>query len=124
MGCLLVWRKPWLIRLCFVVWASAQCLFESLVLRHLVIAHASNIKKLLNELFPQGFFFNSLRGKRKCHYKQFFFLHRIAGLHRRHGGHADGQEQMYFSPMGTKLYFQVNSSTKNSIVLSPNMAAL
>ena len=73
MGCFLVWRKPWLIRLCFVVWASAQCLFESLVLRHLVIAHASNIKKLLNELFPQGFFFNSLRGKRKCHYKQFFF---------------------------------------------------
>lgn len=30
----------------------AQCLFQSLVLRHLVIAHARNIKKLLNELFP------------------------------------------------------------------------
>ena len=53
MGCFLVWRKPWLIRLCFVVWASAQCLFESLVLLHLVIAHASNIKKLLMNYSPK-----------------------------------------------------------------------
>ena len=30
----------------------AQCLFQSLVSRHLVIGHVRNIKKLLNELFP------------------------------------------------------------------------
>ena len=42
----------------------------------------------------------------------------------RHGGHVGGQEQKHFSPLGTKLYFHVNSSRKNSIVLTPNMAAL
>ena len=42
----------------------------------------------------------------------------------RHGGHVRGQEQNHFSPLGTKLCFQVNSSRKNSIVLTPNMAAL
>ena len=30
----------------------------------------------------------------------------------------------HFSPLGTKRYFPVNSSRKNSIVLTPNMAAL
>ena len=25
----------------------------------------------------------------------------------RHGGHVGGQEQKYFSPLGTKLYFHV-----------------
>ena len=42
----------------------------------------------------------------------------------RHGGHVGGQEQKHFSPQGTKLYFPVNFSSKISIVLSPNMAAL
>ena len=42
----------------------------------------------------------------------------------RHGSHVGGQEQKHFSPLGTKLYFHVNSSRKNSIVLTPNMAAL
>ena len=28
------------------------------------------------------------------------------------------------SPLGTKLYFHVNSSTKNSIILTPNIATL
>ena len=32
--------------------------------------------------------------------------------------------QKHFSPLGTKLYFNVNSSRKTSIVLTPNMAAL
>ena len=41
-----------------------------------------------------------------------------------HGGHVDGQEQKHFSPLGTKLYFHVNSSLKNSILLTLNMAAL
>ena len=36
----------------------------------------------------------------------------------RHGGHVDGQEQKHFSPLGTKRYFHVNSSRKNSIVLT------
>ena len=43
---------------------------------------------------------------------------------RRHGGHVGGQEQKHFSPLGTKLYFHVNSSRKYSFVLTPNMAAL
>ena len=34
------------------------------------------------------------------------------------------QEQMHFSPLGTEIYFHVNSSRKNSVVLIPNMAAL
>ena len=42
----------------------------------------------------------------------------------RHGGHVGGQEQKHFSPLGTKLYFHVNSWRKNSIVLTPNMAPL
>ena len=41
-----------------------------------------------------------------------------------HGGHVDCQEQKHFSPLGTKLYFYVNSSLKNSILLTLNMAAL
>ena len=41
-----------------------------------------------------------------------------------HGSHVSGQEQKHFSSLGTKLYFHVNSSRKNSIVLTPNMAAL
>jgi len=54
----------------------------------------------------------------------------IAGLHvtsRCHGvtsRHVGGQEQKHFSPLGTKLYFHVNSPRKNSIVLTSNMAAL
>ena len=42
----------------------------------------------------------------------------------RHGGHVDGQEQKHFSPLETKFFFHVNSSRKNYIVLTPNMAAL
>ena len=42
----------------------------------------------------------------------------------RHGGHVGGQEQKLFSPLGTKLYFHVNSWKKYSFVLTPNMAAL
>ena len=42
----------------------------------------------------------------------------------RHGGHVGGQAQKHFSPLGTKLYFHVNSSRKYSFVLTPNMAAL
>ena len=42
----------------------------------------------------------------------------------RHGGHVGGQEQKHFSPLGTKLYFHVNSSRKYSFVLTPDMAAL
>ena len=42
----------------------------------------------------------------------------------RHGGHVGGQQQKHFSPLGTKLYFHVNSSRKYSFVLTPNMAAL
>ena len=41
-----------------------------------------------------------------------------------HGSHVSGQEQKHFSSLGTKLYFHVNSSRKNSIVLTPTMAAL
>ena len=40
------------------------------------------------------------------------------------GGHAGGQEQKNFSPLGTKLCFHVNFSRKNSIILTHNMAAL
>ena len=42
----------------------------------------------------------------------------------RHGGHVGGQEQKHFSPLGTKLYFHLNSSRKYYFVLTPNMAAL
>ena len=42
----------------------------------------------------------------------------------RHGNHVGGQEQKHSSPLGTKLYFHVNSSRKYSFVLTPNMAAL
>ena len=35
-----------------------------------------------------------------------------------------GQEQEHFSLLGTKPYFHLNSSRKNSIVLTTNMAAL
>ena len=42
----------------------------------------------------------------------------------RQGGHIGDQGQKHFSPLGTKLYFQVNSSRKNFIVLTPNMSAL
>ena len=43
---------------------------------------------------------------------------------RRHGGHVGGQEQKHFSPLGTKLYFHVNSLRKNCPVLTTNMTAL
>ena len=36
----------------------------------------------------------------------------------RHGGHVGGQEQKHFSPLGSKLYFHVNSSRKYSFVLT------
>ena len=42
----------------------------------------------------------------------------------RHGGHVGGQEQQHLSPLGTKRHFHVNSSRKNSTVLTTNMAAL
>ena len=42
----------------------------------------------------------------------------------RHEGLFGGQEQKHFSPLGTKLYFHVNSSSKKSTVLAPNMAAV
>ena len=42
----------------------------------------------------------------------------------RHGRHVGGQKQKHFSPLGTKLYFHINSSSNISIVLTPNMAAL
>ena len=42
----------------------------------------------------------------------------------RHEGHVNAQEKKLSSPLGTKLYFHVNSSRKNSILLTPNMAAL
>ena len=42
----------------------------------------------------------------------------------RRGGHVGGQEQKHFSPVGTKLYFHVNFSRKNSSVSTPNMVAL
>ena len=45
-------------------------------------------------------------------------------LHVTCGGHVRGQEQKYFSPLGTKLYFHVNSSRKSVIVFTSNMAAL
>ena len=41
-----------------------------------------------------------------------------------HSSHIGGQEQKHFSLLGTKLYFPVNSLRKNSIILTPNMAAL
>jgi len=41
----------------------------------------------------------------------------------RHSGHVGGKEKMHFS-LGTKLYFHLNFLRKNSIVLTPNMAAL
>ena len=42
----------------------------------------------------------------------------------RHVSHVGDEEQKHFSLLGTKLHFQVNSSRKNSIVLTTNMAAL
>ena len=42
----------------------------------------------------------------------------------RHSGHVGGQGQKHFSPLGTKLYFHVNFSSKRSIILTPNRAAL
>ena len=42
----------------------------------------------------------------------------------RHGGHVGGQEQKHFAPLGTKLYFRVNSARKNSVVWPPNMTTL
>ena len=42
----------------------------------------------------------------------------------RHSSHVDGQEQKHFSPLGTELYFHVNSLRKNSFVSTPNIAAL
>ena len=42
----------------------------------------------------------------------------------RHGGHIGGQEQKHLYPLGTKRHFHVNSSRKNSSVLTTNMAAL
>ena len=41
-----------------------------------------------------------------------------------HGGHVGGEEQKHFSPPGTKLHFHVNSSRKNYVVLTTNIAAL
>lgn len=48
----------------------------------------------------------------------------IAGLPWWHGGDVGGQEQKNFSPLGTELYVHLNSSRKNSILLTLNMAAL
>ena len=42
----------------------------------------------------------------------------------RHGGHVASQEQKHFSPLGTKLHLHVNSARKNSVALTPYMAAL
>ena len=42
----------------------------------------------------------------------------------RHGSHVGGHERKHFSPLGTKLYFHVNSSRLNYIVLTIDMAAL
>ena len=39
-------------------------------------------------------------------------------------GPVGGLEQKHFSPLGAKLYFHENFSSKISIVLTPNMAAL
>ena len=36
----------------------------------------------------------------------------------------DGQMQMHFSPLGSKLHFHVNSSRKNSLVLTSKVAAV
>ena len=38
--------------------------------------------------------------------------------------HVGGQEQKHFSPLGTKLHFHINYWGTNSIVLTPDMAAL
>ena len=46
----------------------------------------------------------------------------------RHGGYVSGEERKHFSPLGILylhvLKVHVNSSRKNSFVLTPNMAAL
>ena len=42
----------------------------------------------------------------------------------RHNSLIDGQEQKHFSPLGTELYFHVNSLRKNSLVTTPNISAL
>ena len=41
-----------------------------------------------------------------------------------HGGHVSGQEQMHFSPLGTRLYFHVNSSRKNLYCIDPQHGCL
>ena len=41
-----------------------------------------------------------------------------------HGGHVSGQEQMHFSPLGTRLYFHVNSSRKNLYCIDPQCGCL
>ena len=42
----------------------------------------------------------------------------------RHGGNVGCQEQKHFSPLGTKLYFHVNSSRKVLLYWLPKMATL
>ena len=39
----------------------------------------------------------------------------------RHGGDVGGQEQKHFSPLGTKLYFHVNSSRKIRLYWPPTL---
>ena len=41
-----------------------------------------------------------------------------------HGGHVGDQEQKHFSPLGTKLYFHVNSSKKNFYCIDPQHGCL
>ena len=53
-----------------------------------------------------------------------FVLSFIAGLHVTSRRPCWWSRTKAFSPLGTKLYFQVNSSRKYSFVLTPNMAAL
>ena len=52
------------------------------------------------------------------------FLTKLLVCTWRHGGHVGGQEQKHFSPLGTKLYFHVNSSRKNSIEIDPKHGRL
>ena len=48
----------------------------------------------------------------------------IAGLHVTSQRPCWWSRTKAFHPLGTKIYFHINSSEKNSIVLTPNMAAL
>ena len=57
-------------------------------------------------------------------YRNVPIIQLIAGLHVNNGSHVGGQEQKLSLPLGTKLYFHVNSSRQISIVLTPNIAAL